>query len=253
MRKDITLNRPIFTQEVFSSTSLTVLTSLFHHFPDEGIYDLIVRRGGRVIARSNILVDGKDCQTQLNLDLAHIDPTCGEYQLSVGGILGFFVSEGIGRYTVTVTHSGEHEKRVLLNNAEAVPEGGIFAVTLVRPGTYFMGAGKEEHRSGKIQLRLPKKNDKNTKYHTEQAVTVNVDNKGRFKPKVVNIYTGQSVVFICKGPVQLQVALVDTDDDVKPPIERKSRHTWESKSPSEQRTQHQQKPDRGKRKSGTSR
>ena len=138
MRKNITLNRAVFTQQVFDSTRLTVLTSLFHHFPNEGTYDLIVRRGSEVIARTNVCVEGNDCQTQLNLDLAHLHPPDGGYKLDVGGVLGFFVSEGSGGYTVNITHTGEREKRVLLNNADAVAEGGVFAVTLLRPGSYQM-------------------------------------------------------------------------------------------------------------------
>ena len=244
MRKNITLNRPVFAQQVFNSTALTVLTSLFQPFPEEGKYDLVVRRGNTVVDRTTVCVEGTGCMTQRNIDLAKFSPPEGGYQLDVGGVLGFFVSEGTGRYSVTITQMGEREKRVVLNSAEAVPKGSVFAVTLVRPGNYQMRT--QTGRSlGRITLRVPAAEER-SKYQTEQAVTVEVDEKGALRSDAVNLYTGQSVVFICQSPVQLQIAFEDAGNDTdKPAIDRKSKLAHKRKHPT--RGDSPQKPSGGKK------
>ena len=52
--KSVVLNRAIFSQRSFDSAALTVLTSLFHRFPEAGDYDLFVRRGEQVVHLSLI-------------------------------------------------------------------------------------------------------------------------------------------------------------------------------------------------------
>jgi hypothetical protein len=224
IRKSITLNRPAFTQQVFDSSGLTVLTSLFYRFTHEGDFDMIVRNNQSVILRCNVHVEGKSGRAQTTLDLAALEIPKEGLRLDVDSVLCFFVSKGTGRYTVTITEIGERQKNTLLDNSEIVPEGGIFAVTLTRPGNYRMHLA-QEHSDGKIHVRMPEQAPaaKGETYRTEQAAVIEVDGKGNFKPNAVNIYSGQSVVFVCHAPVRIQVVLErEQDDDVKkPPFDRK--------------------------------
>lgn len=245
MPKTLTLNRPVFTQQVFNSTALTVLTSLFHPFPEEGRYDVVVRRGNRVALRTSVCVESSGCTTtQHTIDLAHPNPPEDGYQLDVGGVMGFYVSEGTGEYTVIITRLGEREKQVVLNSAEAVPKGSIFAVTLIRPGNYQVRTADGRSR-GRIRLSLPKSHEERAKNPPDQATTVVVDEKGSFSSDAINLYTGQSVVFICQLPVQIQVAFESEgkDPDARLPIDRKSKYV-RSRKPV--RLDQPQRPDKGK-------
>jgi hypothetical protein len=55
-RKNVVLNRPVFAQQVFDSRSLTVLTTLFHRFPEAGDYDLTIWRDERMVHRAHVRV-----------------------------------------------------------------------------------------------------------------------------------------------------------------------------------------------------
>lgn len=224
MRKNLTLNRPIFTQQVFRSTALTVLTSLFQRLPDAGNYDLIVRRDGVVVAHTSICAQESGCGSQTNIDLAKIDPPEGGYKVDAGGMIGFFVSEGGGSYTVRITQVGEQEKRVILDNAESISEGAVFAVTLLRPGDYIMRTLNGRSR-GKINLRLPDDNDRKKGYRPSEAAMIEVDGKGNFKPNEAKLLTGQSLVFVCNAPVQLEVAFSGEREE-KPRVPRPPKLTY---------------------------
>lgn len=53
-RKNVVLNRPVFTQQAFDSRALTVLTTLFHRFPEAGDYNLTIWRDERMIHRAHV-------------------------------------------------------------------------------------------------------------------------------------------------------------------------------------------------------
>lgn len=221
IRKNITLNRPVFTQQAFDSSGLTVLTSLFYRFAAAGSFDMIVRRNHTVILRCNVQVEtGKTGPAQTTLDLAALDVPETGLRLDAGSVLCFFVSKGTDRYSVSITHLGEREKTTLLDSARTIPEGGLFAVTLTHPGTYLVRAS-EGRAAGRIHVRMPAEAQtaRGEKYRTEHAEVVEISEKGQFKPDAVNIYAGQSVVFLCRAPARIQVALEERaeDSDPKPP------------------------------------
>jgi hypothetical protein len=208
--KSVVLNRAIFSQRSFDSAALTVLTSLFHRFPEAGDYDLFVRRGEQVVHRAHVRVAAESAAQQLNVDLARLgdaDKGCGceaqaGYTLAVGGVLGFYVSQGVGQYSVTITQPGEAQKRTLLSNASAMPEGDLFAVTLVLPGTY--RATAEGGAECEIAVELPQ----GEKYRTDQPTLVELGSDGAFNPRAVRLLAGQSIVFQCGAPTHIRVELL---------------------------------------------
>ncbi len=226
--KKVALNRPVFAQRAFDSSALTVLTTLFHRFPETGDYNLLVRRREQVIHRTHVRIVAENAPHQVNVDLARLtdsdkdcDPDAKEgYTLVTGGVLGFYVSQGIGQYSVRVTQLGRREKRTLLNSSRAVPEGDLFAVTLVRPGTYQMVNAAGRGR-GEIHVGLPK----GEKYRTDRATLIEVDKKGIFNPRDVQILAGQTIVFQCAAPAHIRVELVKPAENTGAAIERQ-RYTW---------------------------
>ncbi|MEW6580258.1 MAG: hypothetical protein AB1435_13850 [Chloroflexota bacterium] len=226
-KKKVLLNRAMFSIRPYESSALTVLTTLFHHFTEAGNYELFVRRGGAVIHRAAIQVGEKGAQQQLNLDLAALRDTearecCDKeagtkYALAVNSIMGFYVSQGTGAYSVEIART-EHKERRALDSAAHVPPGDLFAVTLVRPGTY-RAVNEEGGAEALIRVKPPDRKD----YRAGEAVLVTCG-AGAFKPKRVEITSGHSVVFRCETPARLRVELVDAAESAPRP-RQEMRHT----------------------------
>ncbi|MDQ5824866.1 MAG: hypothetical protein M3441_11780 [Chloroflexota bacterium] len=216
------LNRAVFTQKALDSGALTVLATLFHRFPERGNYDLFVQRRQEVIHRSNIRVVAENAPNQINVDLASLaesgaDRDCPPeegYTLAVGGVMGFYASQGTGQYSVRIEEITSREKRTLLDSNEAVPEGGLFAVTLVRPGTYRV-ANADARGEGEIRVRLPKEE----KFRVDQPTLVECGRDG-FKPKRLDMFAGQSVVFNCTTRCRIRVELTKPEERTEGPRER---------------------------------
>jgi hypothetical protein len=213
-RKNVVLNRPVFAQQVFDSRSLTVLTTLFHRFPEEGDYELTIRRDERVVHRAHVRVGVEEASSQLDLDLATLREIEGAYSLRAGGVMGFYVSQGIARYRVEITQPGARGRRVWMDSGRVVPEGDLFAVTLVRPGVYrvILAEGKGE---GEIWVRLPR----GERYRPDQAVRITVGKGGSLEPAQVWILSGQSVVFWCTVPASLRVGWMKEEEPAEPPVQ----------------------------------
>lgn len=227
--KKVTLNRAVFSLRPLESNALTVLTTLLHHFPEPGVYELFVRRGGQVIHRGPIHVIGEkrsdpaddrpgQAPYQLNIDLATLGRSSSEgcacqseerYVLNTGGVIGFYVSAGTGRYTVTISQIAADKKAMLLDSTEALPPGDFFAVTLVRPGIYTV-TNRLADSQMKVQVRLPRRGEA---YRPDNANLIQAE-LGRFTPDSASIFAGQSLLFQAAVPSQLVVELVQADPAV---------------------------------------
>lgn len=226
-KKKVLLNRAMFSIRPYESSALTVLTTLFHHFTEAGNYELFVRLGGAVIHRAAIQVGEKGAQQQFNLDLASLRDTearecCDKeagtrYTLAVNSIMGFYVSQGTGVYSVEIART-EHKERRALDSAAHIPAGDLFAVTLVRPGTY---RAVNEEGGAEAVIRVKPASPKD--YQPGQAVLVTSDARA-FKPKRVDIMSGHSVVFRCETPARLRVELVEPAESAPKP-RQEMRHT----------------------------
>ncbi len=213
-RKSVVLNRPVFAQRVFDSRALTVLTTLFHRFPEAGDYDLQVWRDERLIHRAPVRVVAEGAPHQIHLDLAALMEMGEPYVLAVGGVIGFYVSQGVGQYRVGIAQFTPREKAVRLDNRRAIPEGDLFAVTLVRPGVYHV-LQTEGRGEGEIRVRLPR----GEPYRPDQATRVTIGKGGALEPRTVEILAGQSVVFWCTVSASLRIEWVK-EEDAGPPIQR---------------------------------
>jgi hypothetical protein len=217
------LNRAIFTQRAFDSSSLTVLTTLLHRFVAAGHYEVFIRRGGALVHRSAVHVAPEHARLQVNLDMANVAESkrgCGcegdaAIELQTGGVLGFYVSAGTGRYSVTAVDLGAKDasNQIALDSGKRVPEGDFFALTLVQPGDYRVTAkpGGEAY----VTVRLPVRE----KGYRPDRVMVIALGKGGFDPKSVEIFSGQSIAIRCDVPAGIRAELVKADGDV-PPLER---------------------------------
>jgi hypothetical protein len=204
------LNRAIFAQRVWDSDALTVLTTLVHVFDEAGDYEIFVRRGETIVHRAALAVGRGGAPRQLDLDLAALpgdDTGCGcaggdGYAISEPGLVSFHVSRGTGAYSVRVQRRTERHKEWVLDNAETLPEGDLFAVVLVRPGTYAV-VDRESGAEARITVELPR----GERYRMDEPAMVEL-NKG-FAPTELRVLAGRAVVFHCHDRAQVRVELVD--------------------------------------------
>lgn len=219
-RKSV-LNRAVFVQRPLDSSALTALTSLFYFFTEVGDYEIFVRSGEKVVRRNHVKVIAELAPSQTDMDLAkqaNLAPDCSQDQpLTLGqySAISFYASAGVQAYTVTITQLGPEKKVVRLESANAVPENCLFAVTLVRPGSYSavntLGRGKAQ-----IVVRLPA----GERYRVDQPTVID-SNKARFSQDEIHILSGQSIVFRCLDPARIRVELVEADERAEPSPEKK--------------------------------
>jgi hypothetical protein len=169
-------------------------------------------------------VEEGNAPSQIDIDLSEFsrsaaprqESACPEEQvilLNTQGVIAFYASQGIERYTVSVNQDLREKKLTLLDSQKALPEGDVFAVTLVRPGAYRVEdvARKGEKQLqrgdttihpavGQIQVSPPPREN----YRADQITLVERTREG-FKPREVSIYSGQSVAFLCRVPAQIRV------------------------------------------------
>ena len=220
MANKAVLNRPVIAQRAFDSSALSVLATIFHPFPKPGRYDVLAQsdRGDTRRFAVEVAEGGED---QVNVDLGdgvHGRSPCAcdepgpEYRLRVGGVMGFFVSRGVARYSVTITRFGEKAKELVLDSSKGLPAADLFALTLVRPGVYSVLATPGKG-AAKITVELPKPDPKR-RLDTGQIAVLEVA-KGDIKPKQVKISSGQSVLVKLSTRSRIVVKLErdDTGED----------------------------------------
>ena len=228
--KKAALNRAVFVQRPYQSSGLTVLTTLFHCFREPGAYEVFIQRDGRVIHRQKVKAGVDKGLQQHNIDMAVIGAQekgcCPEdeagIELASSGVLGFYASTGTSSYTVVIQRLDEKEKRVVLDSAGAVPEGDLFAVTLVHPGIYRV-TDELNRAEATVEVQLPepppakgkpqrKAASKEKPYRPDQPSLVQAG-KGGFDPKKVRLYSGQTLVVHCQNAARLRVELTKPDKE----------------------------------------
>src|SRR5680860_819034 len=211
------LHRPVFTQHRFASYSLTVLATLVHRFTETGTYQVAVSGRGRTRIDTLTVKEGA-AHRQVNIDMAKpgnapgqlgsqgccCEPAAGR-ELAPGGVVAFYASTGTGSYEVTITQLGEREKRVVLSSAESLPAGDLFAVTLVRPGTYEV-RDESSTASAEVYIWIPK----GERIRTEHVELLRLGEAG-FEPDSLRLHAGQSIIIECGHDARVVVELRDPE------------------------------------------
>jgi hypothetical protein len=222
--KRVLVNRHLFTQTSVDSGSLTMLGVVIHRFPEPGEYMGVVERGAE--ARSfRLRVDESSPALQANVDLATLggghshsddcdckdketgaDPT---FVVNPAGYVVFYVSSGRGGYVVRVGRL-ERPEAALFNSTQLEGDD-LFAVTLIRPGTYSVrnvaGAAR-----GEIVVSYPKIGDQ--PHRPDEPVEVVCTEKA-FRPARIRIQAAQGQLYRFRTPSRIAIELVEPDDGPK--------------------------------------
>lgn len=222
------INRYIFSQKDFDSGSLTVLASVVHKFSESGEYHGNVFRDKDVVGKFSIIVNKDTCvkdverqnkqsaitdrtKNQVNIDLKCLDlPAhqhlesleCNCFQLNAGGFAVFYVSTGIGGYSVEIKKVGSKCGPEQVFNSKNLSTNDLFTVTVLRPGTYSI-SNILTHAKAELSVSYPEigKIPKNP-----QAVQVQSEEKC-FNPSKIKIKPTQGLVFSFKNPSRIKIEL----------------------------------------------
>jgi hypothetical protein len=232
-RRPALLNRAVFTQRAFDSRALSVLTTLVQRFVDPGHYEVFIRRAGTVVHRTDVHVAPEHGRVQIDVDMANVPESkraCGCHgdaalELRTGGVVAFYVSSGVGGYTVTVTNRAARDDKagLALDNSRGVPAGGLFALTLVQPGTYRIATGYGAEAD--VSVRMPR-GEKD--YRPDRVTRLTLTRRG-FEPASAEIFSGQSVAILCEIVADIRAELVDEEGG--PPAIDRSRGRFRRPAP----------------------
>jgi hypothetical protein len=180
---------------------------VFHVFREAGDHDVTILRDGRVTGRFTVAVEPEGAVPQVNLDLAGLETDAdrsgnvtGHYAIREGGVMGFAVGLGVGRYAVVIGHTAGGGSRTVLDSRGQLPAGDLFAVTLITPGTY---RATNLANQARLQITVAKPG-RDEPYSPARPTLVRAGDHG-FDPAAAHILAGQSIVLLAEAPARFLV------------------------------------------------
>lgn len=211
------INWHIFTQTGLDSGSLTMLGAVIHKFSEPGEYIGTILRENKDVGSFRLSVD-KDCPAmQVDIDLATLlrstraRAKCesnGRFMVNPNGYVVFYVSHGPGGYAVVVGRIGEEGETKRLFDSRKLREGDMFAVTMIRPGTYSV-TNVNTDAKGEIVVAYPKVGK--VPYRPPNPVSIECTEKA-FSPDKIKIEPAQGQVYLFKTQSRINITLIKPDD-----------------------------------------
>lgn len=249
--KKASINYQLFTQTSLDSGALTMLGTVIHNFSESGKYLGDVLLGKRTVGKFYLTVD-KECPAmQVNIDLSMLHQPASKHRkimekrfvVNPKGYAVFHVSRGAGGYAVCVGRIGEKHESGMFDSRE-LKKDDLFAVTLIRPGTYSVTNVNTKAKS-EIVVAYPKIEKIREPYCPPEPVSIectkkafepgkimekaleqNKSTKKAFKRGRIEIKPAQGQVYRLKSPSRIKIRLVRPDNGPKGP--RQPRITrWE--------------------------
>ena len=224
------VNWPIFTQTSLDSGSLTMLGAVMHNFQEPGEYLGTILHRDETVGRFSLTVD-KECPTvQADVDLATLHRSqraqCKEeprkhYVVNPKGYAVFYVSRGSGGYAVVIGRLQDKGEARLVFDSRELRDGDIFAVTMIRPGSYSVTNEKNDAK-GEITVSYPKVGK--VPYRPPNPVTIKCTDK-RLTPNKVEIRPAQGQVYQIQTPSRIRIELIEPLDGPTEEPQRKPRRT----------------------------
>jgi hypothetical protein len=206
-RSDVVINRALLTNPALDSSAVAVRGTLLHVFREAGDHDVTILRDGRVTGRFSVAVQPEGAVPQVNLDLARLEADAdrsgnvtGHYAIREGGVMGFAVGLGVGRYAVVISHTAGGGSRTVLDSRGQLPVGDLFAVTLITSGTYRATNLANQARL-QITVAMPRRDEP---YSPARPILVRAGEHG-FDPAAAHILAGQSIVLLAETPARFLV------------------------------------------------
>lgn len=224
------VNWPIFTQTSLDSGSLTMLGAVMHNFPEPGEYMGTILHKDEAVGSFNLTVDKESPAAQVDIDLATLHrPSLTQckkepqkrYVVNPKGYAVFYVSRGSGGYAVVIGRLQEKGEAKISFDSRELTSGDIFAVTMIRPGTYSVTNVKSDAK-GEITVRYPKVGK--VPYRAPNPVSIKSIEK-RLTPNKIEIHPAQGQVYQIQAPSRIKIELIKPDDgpSQEPPKKTRAR------------------------------
>jgi hypothetical protein len=227
------VNRQLFELVNFDSATPAGSAAVVHRFTAEGQYILSLIRENRVVETRSLTVlpaeapvsesaatspgPGVHPPEAITIDLRDSEPGPGlsrvaeqpsRLTIPAGGYAAFTGPPGlVNRAVVRRVDAAGDKENVEFDTAELGPDD-VFALTLVRPGTYAVRDAVGDH-TGRIVVTYPVVGD--VPYRPADPVDVRVEDSG-FNPGDVTIGPGQGTVFRIGTRSRVSVDLLEPDD-----------------------------------------
>lgn len=219
--RKVRVNHRLFTQTSVDSGSLTMLGVVIHRFPEPGDYLGAVERGAET--RSfRLRVDASSSAMQADVDLATLGAgpaapgDCGCKDSSTpddrvivvnpGGYVVFHVSSGPGGYVVRVGRPEQPKAPVF--DSTRLDGDDLFAVTLIRPGTYSVRSIGGEAQ-GEIVVAYPRAREQ--PHRPDKPVEIVCTEKA-FRPAKIKVQAAQGQLYRFRAPSRIAIELLESDD-----------------------------------------
>jgi hypothetical protein len=229
------INHQLISQTVIDSGELAMLGAVIHNFTESGKYRVEILSEGLVVATHILRVDEKSTAMQVNIDLAPPptgtsdrtasgcdckdqqsrtggDAAC--YTISPRGHASFYVSRGTDGYAVQV--SKVNDPRIVFDSRQ-LQEGDLFAVTLLRPGSYSITNVTAGYKS-EVVVAYPKPG--RVPFKAAAPVSIEATKHGLMivadgreeKIGTLGIEATQGQLFKIKTPSRIRIELITADD-----------------------------------------
>ena len=130
LHSEVAINRALLTNPALDSGAIAVRGTVFHVFGEAGDHDVTILRDGRVAGRFTVAVQPEGAVPQVNVDLAGLAADAdrsgnitAHYAVREGGVMGFHVGQGIGRFAVVISHTAGGGSRTVLDSRGQLPAG----------------------------------------------------------------------------------------------------------------------------------
>jgi hypothetical protein len=232
---DALVNRQLLEQTTWDSGTPSGTAAVVHRFRSPGDYFATAILDDQVVGEVELAVldrpggqevEGPPLSTRVDLSwvrrslLNRLRATQGERALvALGGHVLFSNTEQATGYAVTVTKPEEPDAAF---DTRQLGEDDLFAVTMVRPGTYTVSntlTGSE----GRVTVAYPTIGERPYRPPDPASVVCRADG---FDPQSVDLQPAQGLVFHFEVPSRIVITLAEPDDG---PEERRRRAvSWRS-------------------------
>ncbi|HEU5119986.1 MAG TPA: hypothetical protein VFT71_03270 [Candidatus Nitrosocosmicus sp.] len=229
---NLKINRFLFSQTNIDSGSLTTHSTIVCKFPDPKEYQGIVRKGSGIVSRFKLKViedklsnnsppslsniDSRNSQNvdenkqaniltsnQTNIDLSNLTDF---YTLKKGGYAVFFVSTGIGGYSIELYQTDKGSQTKTFDSKE-LRNDTIFSSMIIRPGTYLITNTVNDTKA-ELVVNYPELG-KMRKILTPFYIECNTK---EIIPNKINVDPSQGLIFKINTSSRIKIELIKAED-----------------------------------------
>lgn len=228
------VNRNLLEQTSFDSGMPGGLGMIVHRFEAPGDYEIALIRDDQVVQRLPLVVapergeeEGSSkmasaapgpalAPQQLTIELGQVRPDAmarshremdEPHMIRSGGYASFTTARRQDAAAVVVRRRGERDEEELFDSRRLVDED-IFALTMVRPGTYAL-SNVQTGAKGQIKVAYPTRGRE--PYRPPEPLTVACTDAG-FYPADIDLMPAQGIIFHIRTPSRIQIELIEPDD-----------------------------------------